>query len=47
MTQPVKTSDQLNIAVAELGPAQPQLVIVILMMIKLYAIECCGVASLS
>ena len=26
MTQPFKTSDQLNIAVAELGPPQPQLV---------------------
>ena len=26
MTQHVKTSDQLNTAVAELGPAQPQLV---------------------
>ena len=26
MTQHVKTSDQINTAVAELGPAQPQLV---------------------
>ena len=30
MTQPVKTSDQLNIAVAELGPAQLYLVIFII-----------------
>ena len=29
MTQHVKTSDQLNTAVAELGPAQPQLVLLL------------------